>query len=168
MKFLYYFIIASKFTSGLHLNGLHLNGPIGKTLTSYSVPKSISYKYIQKYEIEQIKLNSHIDICNELRDVRQKLRSSDDNNVVFFVDNKTNKHIFTVIYRMDNGKFPITYTIESILRTPGIEFKSNDMQNILKKMVYDRSGYIQLHELKQWFNGKYAIENYLESQLTAD
>jgi len=142
-----------------------LNGPVGERMTAYSVPKSISYKYIKKYEIEQIQKDSPVHICNELRDVKEKLRSDNNNiNVSFFMDNES-KHIFTIIYRLRTQKLPIIYNIETILRTPGVKMKSNDIQCILKQMVNDRKGYIQLQELKRWSNGKYNIENYLENQI---
>ena len=162
MKLFTNILIILRLTTYAFVPNILLNGPVGGKITSYSVPKSISYKYIKKYEIEEIKKDSPMYICRELSETREKLRSNNTKNehVTFFMDNETNKHLFTIIYRM-NEKLPTVYTVESIVKTPDITFRTNDIRIIIEQMCNDRKGFLQIRDISR----KYKAELYLENQL---
>ena len=159
---LLYFI---KLTSCFVPNVL-LNGPIGEKIKSYSVSRSVSYKCIKKYEIQEIIKDSPTDICKELSNARELLRDPfrTHDNVSFFMTHDNKEHLFTVIYRKSES-LPTIYTIESVVRTPGVDFKSNDIYTILEQMCNDRRGFLQIQGLKRWSNGRYNKESYLEKKL---
>ncbi len=143
-----------------------LNGPIGEKINSYSVPRSISYNYIKRYEIQEIIKDSPSHICKELSNARELLRDPTRKNdkVSFFMTNDNKEHLFSVIYRTSE-KFPTVYTIESVIRTPETDFKSKDIYTILEQMCNDRRGFIQMQGLKTWANGRYLKESYIEKQI---
>ena len=162
-----YFILFFIQLSSCFVPNVLLNGPIGEKIKSYSVPRSISYKCIKKYEIQEIIKDSPTEICKELSSTRELLRDPfrKNNNISFFMTNDNKEHLFTVIYRISES-LPTIYTIESILRTPGVDFKSNDIYTVLEQMCNDRRGFLQMQNLKTWSNGRYNKESYLEKKLT--
>ena len=129
------------------------------------MPRSVSYKYIKKYEIQEIVKDSPAYICKELGNARELLRDPFriHDNVSFFMTND-NKLLFTVIYRKSES-LPTIYTIEYVIRTPDVDFKSNDIYTILEQMCNDRRGFLQIQGLKRWSNGRYNKESYLEKKL---
>jgi len=145
-----YFILFFINLSSCFVPNVLLNGPIGEKIKSYSIPRSISYKCIKKYEIQEIIKDSPTEICKELSNTRELLRDPFRKNdyISFFMTNDNKEHLFTVIYRISES-LPTIYTIESILRTPGVDFKSNDIYTVLEQMCNDRRGFLQMQNLNE-------------------
>ena len=151
---------------------VYLNGPLSSGVNVQSIPNHIAYKYMKRYQIDELKRDSPKHICLELNNARELLRGPDcaDYHVSFVMslrdENPNPEHLYTLIYTM-NDKFPRIYTVEALVRTPSSSLSVSvvDIETILNQMCVDRRGYIQYHPLNLWVGGRYAKELSLEKRI---
>lgn len=140
-----------------------LNGPVGPDLRIVAVPRTKAFNHIKKCQVEQLGQNAPAHICGELDVARELLRdpSKKDYRAAFLAPRLSNQILFTIVYRVRERR-PNVYTLEAIVREPGYDVRSNDLQHVVRQLVADNSGFLQSYPLKTWARGKYVKESYLE------
>lgn len=144
-----------------------LGGNISKDLTLLPVTRSMAFSKIKEYQMRSIFRNDPMNICSELNDAREMMRSPDgkDDYVSFLISNRNREHLYTIVYRV-NDTMPYIYTIKAIVRTPEKYDSVNiiEIERMLDQLCKIKRGYLQLFNMKTWAGGKYRVEKYLEEQ----
>lgn len=144
-----------------------LGGKVSEDLTLLPVSKSMAFSKIKEYQMRSISRNDPMNICSELNDAREMIRSpiGKDDYASFLISNRNREHLYTILYRV-NDTIPYIYTIKAIIRTPEEYDSVNiiDIERMLDQLCKNKRGYLQLFNMKTWANGKYRIEKYLEDQ----
>ncbi|CAM9158403.1 unnamed protein product [Ectocarpus sp. 12 AP-2014] len=140
-----------------------LHGPVGPDLRIVAVPRVRAFNHIKKCQLHQLDQNAPAHICSELDVARELLRDplKTEYRAAFLAPRLSSQILFTKVYRVRERR-PSVYTLEAIVREPGFDVRSSDLQHVVHQLVADKSGFLQSYPLKTWARGKYAKESYLE------
>jgi len=149
------------------VNSLHpppiLNGPVGTNLRIMAVSRLSAFNHIKDCQLQQLSHNAPEHICRELDVARELLRdpTRNDEHAAFLSPRHSDQILFTIVYRVRERR-PNVYTLEAIVREPGYDVRSSDLQHVVRQLVADNRGFLQSYPLKTWAHGKYMKESYLE------
>lgn len=76
----------------------------------------------------------------------------------------SNQILFTIVYRVRESR-PSVYALEAIVREPDSNLRSSEVQHVVRQLVANNVGFLQMYPLKTWARGKYVTEAYLENIL---
>lgn len=144
-----------------------LNGPVGRDLRVMAVPRASAFDHIKHCQIQQLGRNAPAHICRELDVARELLRDPGrtECQTAFLFPRRSDQVLFTIVYRV-RDVYPRVYTIEAVIREPGHDVRSSDLQDVIRQLVVDNRGFLQAYPLKTWARGKYFIESSLEKRFS--
>jgi hypothetical protein len=163
MRFRAFYIFLSSVFSGKSLSPPILNGPVGPDLRIMAASRRSAFNHIKLIQLQQLSRNAPAHICQELDVARELLRdpARNDEHAAFLAPRHSDQILFTIVYRVRERR-PNVYTLEAIVREPGYDMRSTDVQHVVRQLVADNRGFYQSYPLKTWAHGKYAKESYLE------
>jgi len=140
-----------------------LHGPVGPDLRLVAVSRPKAFDHIKHCQLQQLGQNAPEHVCRELDLARELLRdpAKKDFRAAFLVPRLSRQILFTIVYRVRERR-PNVYTLEAIVREPGYDVRSSDLQLVVRQLVADNRGFLQSYPLKTWAHGKYVKELYLE------
>lgn len=140
-----------------------LHGPVGPDLRIVAVSRAKAFDHIKLCQVEQLGQNAPAHVCRELDVARELLRdpSKKEFKAAFLVPRVSRQILFTIVYRVRERR-PNVYTLEAVVREPGYDVRSSDLQHVLHQLVADKRGFLQSYPLKTWARGKYFKESSLE------
>lgn len=147
----------------LQVQPLILNGPVGPDLRIMAVSRLSAFNHIKFTQLKQLSHNAPEHICRELDVARELLRdpARQNEHAAFLARRYSNQILFTIVYRVRERR-PSVYTLEAIIREPGYDVRSSDLEHVVRQLVANNSGFLQSYPLKTWARGKYVKESYLE------
>ena len=128
-----------------------LSGPVNDKYNMYAVPRSISYSYIKKTQIEYLQKDAPSNLLLELNSAREMCRGEENEDVyvTFIKDVRDNDPDYTILYRKTMN-IPTVYTIEAIVAGKNPKISLANVEDILNKFCKDNRGYLQTYPLKIW------------------
>lgn len=140
-----------------------LHGPVGPNLRIVAVSRAKAFDHIKQCQLAQLGQNAPAHVCGELDVARELLRdpAKQDFRAAFLVPRLSRQILFTIVYRVRERR-PNVYTLEAVVREPGYDVRSSDLQHVVHQLVADKRGYLQSYPLKTWARGKYCKESCLE------
>lgn len=141
-----------------------LHGPVGPDLRIVAVSRTSAFNHIKKCQLQQLSQNAPAHICRELDVARELLRDPMKKNehAAFLAPRLSNQILFTIVYRVRESR-PSVYTLEAIVREPDSNVRASEVQHVVRQLVADNVGFLQMYPLKTWARGKYVTEAYLEN-----
>ncbi|CAM9866215.1 unnamed protein product [Ectocarpus sp. 12 AP-2014] len=143
-----------------------LHGPVGADLRLVATSRRSAFNHIKKCQLQQLDQNAPAHICNELDVARELLRdpTKREFRAAFLAPRLSSQNLFTIVYCVRERR-PSVYTLEAVVREPGYDVRSSDLQHVVRQHVTNNRGFLQSYPLKTWARGKYAKESYLEDLL---
>ena len=140
-----------------------LSGPVGPDFRIVAASRRSAFNHIKFIQLQQVKHDAPAHICRELDLARELLRDPARNEecVAFLASRHSDQILFTIIYRVCD-RLPSVYTLEAIVREPGYDVCSSDLQHALRQLVAENRGFLQSYPLKIWSGGRYFKESFLE------
>lgn len=121
-----------------------------------AVSRAKAFHHIKQCQLSQLGQNAPAHICSELDLARELHRdpAKKDFLAAFLVPGLSRQILFTTVYRVRERR-PNLYTLEAIVREPGYDVRSSDLQQVVHQLVADNRGFSQSYPLKTWACGKY-------------
>jgi len=119
-KMFIFFGISFSYSFTPHVPVPPLGGKISNDLTLLPVSRSMAYSKMKEYQMRSIFRNDPMNICSELNDAREMMRSPNGENdfVSFLISNRDREHLYTILYRVTGGKYRVEkYLEEQFLST---------------------------------------------------
>lgn len=139
------------------------HGPLGDHYNMYAIPRSTAYKILKNMEIDGLRKDVPRRILDEIHSCREMCRSDHTDekwkrNLFVSVIQEAGKNVpeYTVVYRKSDH-IPTVYTIEAMLVNLDTHpnMSMSNVFDILNCFCKKHRGFLQVHPLKTWSNGRY-------------